>query len=154
MLDQLQPKPGSRKPRRRKGRGIGSGNGKTAGRGTKGAGARSGNRKRAWYESGSLPLQMRLPKFGFNNKWRVEHQIVNLGALGRVSDADVVDASVLAKAGLIRRADQPVKVLAQGELSGAVKLRVNAISAGARKKLEAAGGSVEIIQTPSKGGEA
>ena len=150
MLDRLSPRVGSRRPRRRKGRGIGSGSGRTCGRGQKGAGARSGSKRRPWYEGGQMPMARRLPKVGFTNLFRVEHQVVNVKDLGRFSAGSVVDAAALKGAGLVPRADRPVKVLAEGELSQAVTLKVDAISAAARQKVESAGGSVELTPTPAK----
>ncbi|MCH6562833.1 MAG: 50S ribosomal protein L15 [Myxococcales bacterium] len=147
MLDRLTPKPGSRERRQRKGRGMASGHGRTCGRGQKGAGARSGSRRRAWQEGGQMPLSRRLPKFGFTNIFRVPRQVVNLRDLARFEAGTVVDPTALAGAGLVARADRPVKVLAQGEISVALKLRVDAVSEGARKKVEAAGGGIELVPT-------
>ena len=144
MLDQLHRRPGSRRPQRRVGRGKGSGHGKTCGRGQKGAGARSGSKRRSWMEGGQMPLSRRLPKVGFTNLFRRERQIVNLCELGSFEKNSRVDAAALCEAGLIARVDRPVKVLGNGELSVALQLRVDAISASARKKIEGAGGSVEL----------
>ena len=159
MLDRLSPARGSRRPRRRVGRGAGSGHGKTSGRGQKGYGSRSGSKRRAWFEGGQMPLARRLPKRGFTNIFRVPYQVVNVKALERFAgSADEVDAAALAAAGLIARADGRVKVLAEGELSGAVALAVHAISGAARRKLEAAGGSVRLLEVgrakPARGGKA
>ncbi len=147
MLDRLTPKAGSRKRRRRVGRGMASGSGRTCGRGQKGAGARSGSRRRVWQEGGQMPLSRRLPKFGFTNIFRQPRQVVNLRNLERFAKGTVVDPAVLSEAGLVARADRPVKVLGQGEISVALTLRVDAISDGARKKVEGAGGSVELVPT-------
>ena len=147
MLDRLTPKPGSHKRRRRKGRGHGSGRGRSCGRGDKGAGARSGNKKRVWQEGGQMPLSRRLPKFGFTNIFRDPRQVVNLRDLKRFDAGSVVDAAVLSQRGLVARPDRPVKVLAQGEISVALTLRVDAVSESARKKIEGAGGSIEIVAT-------
>lgn len=152
MLDALTPNPGSRKTRTRKGRGIGSGKGKTAGRGYKGAGARSGHKKRTWFEGGQMPLARRVPKRGFTNLFRRERQVVNLKALDVFEAGSVVDAAALLQAGLVSRADRPVKILAEGEIQKALTVQVDAISAAARAKLEAAGGAVEIIQKRGKAG--
>jgi large subunit ribosomal protein L15 len=146
MLDRLKAKPGSRRPRTRVGRGIGSGKGKTCGRGQKGAGARSGEKRRPWLEGGQMPLSRRVPKFGFKNLWRVPYQIVNVKALGAFEKGGVVDAKALSDAGLVPRADRPVKILGEGELSVALTVRVNAVSAAARGKLEKAGCTVEIVK--------
>ena len=100
MLDRLRPNPGSHKPPRRVGRGIGSGHGRTCGRGQKGAGARSGSKRRAWAEGGQMPLSRRLPKFGFCNIHRVHRQVVNLRDLARFEAGSVIDTAGLAGAGL------------------------------------------------------
>ena len=146
MLDRLTPNAGSRKPRRRKGRGKGSGLGKTCGRGQKGAGARSGRKRRPWMEGGQMPLARRLPKFGFYNRFRKPRQVINLKDLGRFETDSVVDRASLARAGLVAHEDIPVKVLANGEVSVALMLRVDAVSKSAREKIEAAGGSIEILR--------
>ncbi len=153
MLDALTPKPGSRRPRKRVGRGIAAGQGRTCGRGQKGAGARSGFRKRPWFEGGQMPLSRRVPKRGFHNKFRVARQVVNLGMLERFDADATVDAAALAQAGLVPRADRPVKILSEGALSKPLRLVVDAISAPARKKIEAAGGQVEIV-APRRSGPA
>jgi large subunit ribosomal protein L15 len=144
MLDRLTPRPGSRRPRKRVGRGIGSGHGKTCGRGQKGAGARSGHRHRHHYEGGQLPLVQRVPKRGFTNIFRAESQIVNLRDLERFEGSEV-NSATLAEAGLVRRASVPVKILGNGELKSKLQVSVQAVSAGARAKIEAAGGSVAIV---------
>ncbi len=144
MLNRLTFRPGSRKDRRRVGRGVGSGRGKTSGRGTKGAGARTGTRRgMIGYEGGNMTLARRLPKRGFHNIYRKERQVVNVGDLASFAAGAVVDAAALAEAGLVRSADVPVKILGEGELAVAVVARVAAVSASAAKKIEAAGGRVE-----------
>ena len=145
MLDNLRVKHGSRPSRRRVGRGIGSGKGKTAGRGYKGAGSRSGFKRRTWFEGGQMPLARRVPKRGFTNIFRRESQVVNLKDLARFTADQIVDAAALAEAGLISHPLRAVKLLAEGEIAIGLSVRVNAISASARQKLEAAGGSVEIV---------
>ncbi len=152
MLDRLAPNPGSRKPKRRVGRGNGSGWGKTCGRGQKGAGARSGSKRRTWYEGGQMPLARRLPKRGFTNIFREPRQVVNLADLGRFRKGSVVDGVALAKAGLVARGDRPVKILARGKLAKELTLRVQAISASARAQVEEVGGRVEIVK-PGAAGE-
>jgi large subunit ribosomal protein L15 len=151
MLDRLQPKPGARHARRRVGRGIGSGLGKTSGRGQKGAGARAGTKRRAWYEGGQMPLVRRLPKRGFRPKDRLPYQVVNVKDLARFTAGAELDAAALAGAGLVPRADRPVKILGEGEISIPLRLRVDAASAEARRKLEAAGGSVEVAPRKRRG---
>jgi len=154
MLDQLGPNRGARRPRKRVGRGIGSGWGKTCGRGTKGAGARSGSKRRPWFEGGQIPLARRLPKRGFHNLFRVPRQVVNVKELAGFDAGAEVNAEALSKAGLVPRGDRPVKVLAEGDIAVALKLRVDAISDSARKKVEAAGGSVELISPVKYAGKA
>ena len=145
MLDRLKPSPGSRRPRKRVGRGVGSGSAKTSGRGTKGAGARAGRKHKPHREGGQIPLIMRLPKRGFTNPMGVTTQVVNVKALARFAKGADVDVAALAEAGLVRSATRPVKLLGAGDLAVPLKLRVAAVSDSARKKVEAAGGSVEII---------
>jgi len=150
MLDRLSPRHNSRSARHRVGRGIGSGWGKTSGRGQKGAGARAGNRRRAWFEGGQMALQRRLPKFGFKNPFRVERQVVNVGVLANFEKGTTIDAAMLAGVGLIPSAELPLKVLAEGELAIPLTIRAHAVSAAARRKIEAAGGTIEIVAAPSK----
>jgi large subunit ribosomal protein L15 len=147
MLDRLKPSPGSRRPRKRVGRGVGSGSAKTSGRGTKGAGARAGRKHKPHREGGQIPLIMRMPKRGFYNHSAAEPaQVVNVKALARFAKGAEVDAAALAEAGLIRSAAKPVKLLGDGVLENAIVVRVNQASASARAKVEAAGGSVELVQ--------
>ena len=133
--------------RNRVGRGIGSGNGKTCGRGHKGAGSRSGYKRRPAFEGGQMPLFRRMPKRGFSNAaFRTEFHIVNVGAIQeRFKDGDTVDATSLAASGLIRDTHLPVKVLGQGELSIKVDVTANRFSGSAREKIEKSGGSVQVI---------
>jgi len=146
MLDRLKPARGSRRPRKRVGRGIGCGSAKTSGRGTKGAGARAGRKHKPHREGGQIPLIMRLPKRGFTNPMAAgEAQIVNVNALARFKKGTEVDAAALAEAGLVHSASAPVKVLGEGALEAALKVRVTAVSSSARAKIEAAGGSVELV---------
>lgn len=140
--------------KKRVGRGIGSGYGKTAGRGTKGQNARTGGGVRPGFEGGQNPLAKRLPKKrGFVPLSQVTYQVVNLGQLDRLKDGTTVDASVLAGAGLIKHADRRVKLLARGELSKKLTVKVQAASAAAKAAVEKAGGALEITElakTPSK----
>jgi len=147
VLDRLQHKAKARSSRKRVGRGNGSGWGKTCGRGQKGAGARSGNKRRTWFEGGQMPLSRRVPKVGFTNIFAVPRQIVNVQELGRFDADATVSAVELAATGLVPRGDVAVKVLAEGEISIAIKLQVDAISDSARAKIEAAGGSIELVKT-------
>lgn len=133
------------RPRKRVGRGPGSGKGKTSGRGDKGQNSRSGGGVPAWFEGGQMPLQRRIPKRGFKNRNRTEHQVVNVGELGRVDGPATPEG--LRAAGLIRSLRTPVKLLGGGEVESAVECSVHAASATARRKIEAAGGSVTILGT-------
>lgn len=152
MLDRLSPRAGSRRPRKRVGRGVGSGLAKTSGRGQKGAGARAGRKRRIHREGGQMPLQMRLPKRGFKNPSRAELQVVNVKALAAFPAGSAVDAAALAGAGLVPSALGGVKVLGEGEISVALTLRVDAVSGSARRKIESAGGTVEILQAGTAAG--
>jgi len=133
-----------KKPGKRVGRGIGSGKGKTAGRGTKGYGSRSGAKRRAWFEGGQMPIQRRLPKRGFYNKFRTEYQIVNVGDLVRI-DSKEVTPEILEQSGLIKHADELVKVLGDGEAPDGLTVKAHAFSKSAEDKISAAGGSVERL---------
>jgi large subunit ribosomal protein L15 len=145
-LHELSPAKGSRKARKRVGRGQGAGQGKTSGRGQKGQGSRSSVGLPTGFEGGQMPLKQRLPKLrGFHNRWRREYVVVNLGKLVRFEKGSVVDPDALTEAGLIPRASSPVKVLAAGQLRHALTLRVHRISAAARTAVESAGGSVELL---------
>jgi large subunit ribosomal protein L15 len=168
-LHDLQPAPGSRKPRRRVGRGIAAGQGKTAGRGTKGQKARAGGTIPAWFEGGQTPLHQRLPKLhGFKNPFKVDFEVVNVGdiarlvELGELEPGDMpgakaakgkaapmtVNQEILRAAGLVRRLDKPMKVLGGGELSTALFVVADAFSASAKAKIEAAGGTISILEVP------
>ncbi|MFC3649927.1 50S ribosomal protein L15 [Dyella humi] len=141
-LNDIKPAAGSRKTRLRVGRGIGSGLGKTAGRGHKGQHARTGRTHRLGFEGGQMPLQRRLPKVGFRSQKKAESQQVFLYQLASLK-ADVIDAVVLHQAGLIDGRAKKVKVVAKGEIGRAVKLSGLLATAGAKAAIEAAGGSVE-----------
>lgn len=145
MLDKLKPNKGSRRPRKRVGRGVGSGSAKTSGRGTKGAGSRAGRKHKPHREGGQIPLVMRMPKRGFTNIFDTEVQVVNVKALANFKKGAEVDVAALSEAGLVRSTTKPVKILGNGDLAVALKLKVAAVSASARQKIEAAGGSVEIL---------
>ena len=171
-LHDLKPAPGSRRARTRVGRGIAAGQGKTAGRGTKGQKARAGGTIPAWFEGGQTPIHVRVPKLrGFSNaRFRTEYQVVNVGQIsayaeagrfgveleqgkpaGRSKSTDApvtVNAEVLAQAGLIRGDDKPLKVLGQGEVSQKLFVAADAFSASARKKIEDAGGFVQLLREP------
>jgi large subunit ribosomal protein L15 len=144
-LSTLSPAPGATKGRKRLGRGPGSGQGKTAGKGHKGRGARSGGNTPPGYEGGQMPLQRRLPKRGFHNIFRREYSIVNLGQLdGRFDAGAVVDAAALRAQGLVRGPARPIKILAKGSLSKPLTVKADKFSAAAAQQLQAAGGSAEV----------
>lgn len=145
MLNELSPRPGARQARKRVGRGPGSGLGKTCGTGVKGQGTRSGQKIKAWFEGGQMPLYQRVPKKGFTNRSRVENEIVNLGDLSVFGANATVDAKALADKGLIRGSGRPVKVLGEGDAPKGLKLTVSKVSASAKTKIEAAGGSVTSV---------
>jgi large subunit ribosomal protein L15 len=139
-LKDLKPAPGATKKRKRVGCGEGSGHGGTSCRGHKGARSRSGHKSRPWFEGGQMPLQRRVPKRGFTNIFKTEYQIVNVGDLERLEGVEEVTPEVLKKSGLIKKADQPVKILGEGQLTKALQVKANAFSKSAREKIEAAGG--------------
>jgi len=170
-LHDLKPAPGSRTARRRVGRGIAAGQGKTAGRGTKGQKARAGGKIPAWFEGGQTPLHQRIPKLrGFKNPFKIEYEVVNIGdiarlvELGELEPGDMpgakpskkgaapitVNQEILRAAGLVRRLDRPMKVLGGGELSTALFVVADAFSESARSKIEGAGGTVSVLEVPSK----
>ncbi|NVM21837.1 MAG: 50S ribosomal protein L15 [Desulfobacterales bacterium] len=144
-LDELSPPKGSRKARKRVGRGPGSGHGKTAGRGTKGQKCRSGGNIRPGFEGGQMPIQRRLPKRGFTNIFKKRYAVVNIRDLGRFEKGTVVDEASLAAAGLGGRRPNGVKLLSQGAIDYPLVVKVNRCSKSARAKIEAAGGQVEIV---------
>ncbi len=144
-LNELRPSHGATKKRKRVGRGPGSGHGKTATKGHKGHQARSGGGKNKAFEGGQMPLTRRIPKFGFKNPFRIEYQVVNVGMLEERFDAGAtVDAATLYERGVLQSKYLPVKVLANGNLTKKLTLKVDAISETARQKVESAGGSIAI----------
>jgi large subunit ribosomal protein L15 len=174
-LHDLKPAPGSRKAKRRVGRGIAAGQGKTAGRGTKGQKARAGGSIPAWFEGGQTPLHQRLPKLrGFKNKFKIEYEVVNIGDIARLVELGeleggempgakpskkgaapiTVNQEILRAAGLVRRLDRPMKVLGAGDLSAALFVVADAFSGSARSKIEAAGGTVSVLEVPTTKREA
>ena len=146
-LHNLTPAPGSHRDRKRLGRGPGSGKGKTSGKGHKGSKARAGHHGpgggKPQFEGGQMPLTRRVPKRGFTNPFRVEHQLVRLEDLERLPEGTEATPASLAEAGVIRARKGPAKVLANGEIARAVTVRGLKVSAGAREKIVAAGGRVE-----------
>ena len=156
-LHELRPAEGTKKARKRKGRGIAAGQGKTAGRGTKGQLARSGGGKGPYFEGGQLPLVRRLPyKPGFRNRWKVRYRPVNLSRLAVFPDGAEVGPVALAESGLIKKPSLPVVILGDGEMDRALTVKAHRFSASARAKIEAAGGTVEqlpwIVQRTRRGG--
>ena len=148
-LHELSPAPGSRQPSKRIGRGISAGQGKTSGRGQKGQGSRSSVGLPVGFEGGQMPLTQRVPKLrGFHNRWRREYVEINVGKLARFAAGAAVDPDALAEAGLIPRPTTRVKVLAAGRLRTSLTVRVHRISAAAKRKVEAAGGSVDLLESP------
>jgi len=143
-LHTLRPPEGSRKDRKRVGRGPGSGTGKTSGRGHKGAGQRSGFRRQSGREGGQMPIQRRLPKRGFANIFRREYQVVNVTDLSRLEPGEIT-LEILMNAGLIKKITAPVKMLGNGTIDKAYTVKVNAFSKSAIAKLEAAGGKAEVV---------
>jgi large subunit ribosomal protein L15 len=145
-LGDLHGKPGATHSRKRVGRGVGSGMGKTSTRGHKGAKARSGNKKKPGYEGGQMPIQRRLPKRGFNNIFAKDFSEVNVGRLERFEAGATVDTEALRKSGLVRKlAQNGVKLLGSGEIDRPLHLKVQGCSESAKKKVEGAGGSVEVV---------
>ena len=143
-LNELKPPAGSRKDRKRIGRGQGSGHGGTSGKGHKGQNSRSGGGVRVGFEGGQMPLQRRLPKRGFTNVFAAKVVEVNLRDLNRFDAGSVVDAQAMAEAGLIKGAFDYIKLLGQGNVDRALTVKVDRVSAGAKAKVEAAGGKVEL----------
>jgi len=143
-LSNLKHAKGARKNRKRVGRGEGSGLGVTAGRGNKGYGSRSGSKKRSWFEGGQMPIQRRLPKFGFTNIHKKEFQVINVEDLENMRKKDNITPDVLFENGLIRKKSVPVKLLGNGELKSKVTIKVDAVSKTAREKIEKQGGSVTL----------
>ncbi|MFV0497055.1 MAG: 50S ribosomal protein L15 [Candidatus Fimivivens sp.] len=143
-LHELSPAPGSAKDAFRKGRGPGSGNGKTAGKGHKGQKARSGGGVRPGFEGGQMPLQRRIPKRGFNNIFAKEYVSINVDVLNRFEDGAVVDAQAISKAGIVKNTRDGIKILGRGELNRKLTVVATAFSATAKEKIEAAGGKAEV----------
>jgi large subunit ribosomal protein L15 len=169
-LHDLRPAEGSRTARTRVGRGIAAGKGKTAGRGTKGQKARAGGNIPAWFEGGQTPLHVRIPKLrGFKNRFRIEYEVVNVGAIAAAvergalapegrkgakgkakgSELITVNQDLLRAVGLVRSLNKPLKILGNGELDAALFVVADAFTASARSKIEAAGGSVNVLEVPT-----
>jgi large subunit ribosomal protein L15 len=165
-LHDLRPADGSRKARIRVGRGIAAGKGKTAGRGTKGQKARAGGSIPPWFEGGQTPLHMRIPKLrGFKNRFKIEYEVVNVGAIGALADRGAfevekpakggkagpvtINQDILRAVGLVRTLNKPLKILGAGELSVALFVVADAFTKSATAKIEAAGGSVNVLEIPT-----
>jgi large subunit ribosomal protein L15 len=149
-LHQLRAPRGSRHSKKRVGRGQGSGQGKTAGRGGKGQSARTGNMNLIGFEGGQMPLTRRMPKFGFQNHFRVEYAVVNVADLDRFEGGATVDIAALRAAGLVKGKQDGVKVLGDGELKKKLTVKVDAFSKQAKEKIEKAGGSAQVIVPEKK----
>ncbi len=144
-LHELKPAEGSRKERKRVGRGIGSGTGKTSGRGQKGQNARSGGGVRPGFEGGQTPLFRRLPKRGFTNIHRKEYAIVNLSTLNRFADGTEVTPELLVETGVVKKEKAGIKILAKGSLEKKLTVKAHKFSSAAKEAIEAAGGKIEVI---------
>ena len=144
-LNELKPAEGSAKAAWRKGRGPGSGNGKTAGKGHKGQNARSGGGVRPGFEGGQIPLYRKLPKRGFKNRFAVQYCVINLDVLNKFEDGAVVDLDILKGCGIVKDNYANLKVLGNGELSKKITVKATVFSASAKEKIEAAGGKTEVI---------
>jgi large subunit ribosomal protein L15 len=165
-LHDLKPADGSRQARTRVGRGIAAGKGKTAGRGTKGQKARAGGSIPPWFEGGQTPLHMRIPKLrGFKNRFKIEYEVVNVGAIGALAERGAfetetpqkgakagpitVNQDILRAVGLVRTLNKPLKILGAGELTMPLFVVADAFTGSARSKIEAAGGSVNVLEVPT-----
>ncbi|MEE3492478.1 50S ribosomal protein L15 [Ruminococcus sp.] len=144
-LYELSPAEGSKKEAKRIGRGHGSGQGKTAGKGHKGQKARAGKGMRVGFEGGQMPLQRRLPKRGFNNIFRKNVVAINVGTLNKFEDGAVVDIAALTEKGIVKNSFDGVKILSNGTITKKLTVKANAFSKGAVAKIEAAGGKTEVI---------
>jgi large subunit ribosomal protein L15 len=170
-IHDLKPSPGSNRERKRVGRGIAGKGGKTAGRGTKGQKARAGGSIPPWFEGGQTPLHVRIPKLrGFKNRFKIEYEVVNVGAIAAAVDRGAFDAEAPAKpkgkgkaetqltinqdvlraVGLVRKLDKPLKILGGGELDASLFVVADAFTASARTKIEAAGGTVQVLEVPTR----
>ncbi|MFZ0614314.1 MAG: 50S ribosomal protein L15 [Desulfobacterales bacterium] len=143
-LNDLAPAPGARKTRKRVGRGVGSGWGKTAGRGSKGQNSRSGGGVRPGYEGGQMPIHRRLPKRGFTNVFKKIYAIVNIDDLTKMESGSVIDEAALVRAGLVKGRRDGIKLLGRGEISIPLTVKVDTVSQSARQKIESAGGTIEV----------
>lgn len=143
-LNELSPPDGSRGTRKRVGRGVGSGHGKTAGRGSKGQNSRSGGGVRPGFEGGQMPLHRRLPKRGFTNIFTKKIAVINIRDLARFESGSIVDEAALIRVGLVKGRRDGIKLLGQGEIKIPLTIKVNGVSKNAREKIVAAGGNIEV----------
>jgi len=143
-LNELKPPDGSRRSPKRVGRGVGSGRGKTAGRGTKGHNSRSGGGVRPGFEGGQMPLHRRLPKRGFNNMFKKKIALINIRDLYRFESGSIVDEAALIRVGLVKGRRDGIKLLGHGEINIPLTIKVNEVSKSAREKIISAGGSIEV----------
>lgn len=143
-LNELKPPDGSRRSPKRVGRGVGSGRGKTAGRGTKGHNSRSGGGVRPGFEGGQMPLHRRLPKRGFNNMFKKKIALINIRDLYRFESGSIVDEAALIRVGLVKGRREGIKLLGHGEINIPLTIKVNEVSKSAREKIISAGGSIEV----------
>jgi len=148
-LSDLRPKIGANKANKRKGCGPGSGHGKTSGRGNKGAGSRSGTARRYGFEGGQMPLVRRVPKRGFNSKFPVLLEIVNLDQLKGFKDGDIIDPKILREKEIVKHSSMQVKILGDGELKKALTIKAHRFSKSAIDKIQKAGGKAELIKEPA-----
>jgi large subunit ribosomal protein L15 len=144
-LSNLKPAPGSKKKMKRVGRGNATGQGGTSGRGHKGQKSRSGGKVPAWFEGGQMPIYRRLPKRGFKNPFRKDYAVVNLRDLSSFPQGSVVDLAALRERGVVRSSDAAVKLLAEGEVTVALTVKLDKASQAAREKIEQAGGTFEAV---------
>jgi large subunit ribosomal protein L15 len=144
-LGDLKPAEGSRKKNKRVGRGIGSGHGKTSCKGHKGQKARSGGNKGAGFEGGQMPLQRRIPKRGFKNRFKTEYAIINLGDISKIDGVDTITPEILVEKGIIKDLKHGLKILGEGEILRPLTIQADAFSASALTKISAAGGKAEVL---------
>jgi large subunit ribosomal protein L15 len=144
-IEDLKPAPGSRKRNKRVGRGIGSGHGKTSCKGHKGQKARSGGTKGPGFEGGQMPLQRRIPKRGFKNRFAIEYAIINLKDIVKIQDTDIITPEIFIEKGIIKDLKNGIKVLGNGDIQRPLTIRAHAFSASAISKISAAGGKAEVV---------
>jgi large subunit ribosomal protein L15 len=144
-LNELSPPKGSRRPRKRVGRGVGSGKGKTAGRGTKGYNSRSGGGVRPGFEGGQMPLHRRLPKRGFTNIFKKKIAVINIRDLSKFESGSIVDEAALVRVGLVKGRRDGIKLLGHGEIETPLTVKINMLSKSAKEKIIQAGGKVEVV---------